>query len=125
MPRIGDCGRDRLGFQVGFDPTQLEAPTAVFTYAIVHASASAVKVGKSCGHPSARLAILQCGNPRPLQLLAWSLAIAEAHRRLRSWRLRGEWFMVTRPVLAYLDGHFDWLDLSLRASLRATAHAPL
>jgi hypothetical protein len=88
-------------------------------------AAAALKIGKSAGHPSARLADLQCGNPHTLQLLAWTLSLteAQAHRRLRSWHLRGEWFTVNRPVLAYLDCHFDWLDLGLRSSLRKATRA--
>jgi hypothetical protein len=82
-------------------------------------------LGKSLGHPSARLADLQCGNPRPLRLLGWTLSLTEtqAHRRLRSWHLRGEWFHLTRPLLAFLDVHCDWLDVRLRASLRALLRA--
>jgi hypothetical protein len=106
----------RRGFRKGFDPTALEAPGAVRTYAIT--DGTSIKIGKSEGHPVLRLGILQVGNPRELRLLAWTLGLSEAdaHRKLRSARIRGEWYKIS-PLVLRLVGRFDWLDGRLLARL--------
>jgi hypothetical protein len=100
------------GFRRDFDLLSLEQPGSVRVYAIT--DFTSIKIGKSVGHPVLRLGILQVGNPRELRLLAWTLGLSEAdaHRRLRSALVRGEWFRLTEPVLR-LVGQFDWLDARL------------
>jgi hypothetical protein len=57
-------------------------------------------------------------NPRELALVAWTLAVteAEAHRKLRSAKIRAEWFAICPPVLR-LVGRFDWLDAKVWGEL--------
>jgi hypothetical protein len=106
----------RRGFRRDFDPERLEAPGAVRTYAIT--DGTSIKIGKSEGHPVLRLGMLQVGNPRELQLLAWTLGLSEAdaHRQLRAAHQRGEWFRLC-PLVLRLVGAWDWLDVKLWAAL--------
>jgi hypothetical protein len=88
-------------------------------YAIIERSESkAVKLGKSAGHPSQRLAELQTGNPRPLVLLAYTRHLSEraVHLRWRALRENGEWFRLDRGLLSELRT-WDWLDELLHLTL--------
>jgi hypothetical protein len=89
-------------------------------YAIIEGvdGARAVKLGKSAGHPSQRLATLQTGNPRPLRLLAYTRHLSEraVHLRWRSLRASGEWFNLDRGLLSELKT-WDWLDELLHLTL--------
>jgi hypothetical protein len=104
------------GFRVACLERLQRAPT---TYVYAVSDSTAVKVGKSLGHPSVRLAELQVGNPRPLVLLAWTQHLTErqAHRLLWRHHLRGEWFK-PHPALLGALRLWDWLD---EAALAATA----
>jgi hypothetical protein len=106
----------RKGFRRGFDLERLEAPGVVFTYAI--ADKTALKIGKSAGHPITRLRELQVANPRRLQLVGWSVTVteAQAHRALRKAHIRGEWYALDALSLGYI-ARFDWLDVKLWSAL--------
>ncbi len=82
----------------------------------------ACKVGRTKGHPASRLASLSTGNPRRLQLLAWTTTLTErqAHSRLWSERVRGEWFKLSEKLLAEVSG-WDWLDTALHRTLTRAA----
>jgi hypothetical protein len=116
----------RRGFRKGFDPLRLEAPGATRTYAIT--DGTSIKIGKSACHPVLRLGMLQVGNPRELQLLAWTLGLseAEAHRQLRAAHERGEWYAVC-PLVLRLVGSWDWVDSRMWSALwraRRTVASP-
>src|SRR5262245_44306317 len=90
MPPIPPTYRHRRR-QGGYHPRVVEDPdvlNSTLLYAIT--DGLAVKVGKSDGHPVMRLRTLQTGNPRELQLLAYTAGVPESvmHRRLERWRLR-------------------------------------
>jgi hypothetical protein len=109
--------RNELGFRteiVSLD-SHLESSNS-FTYAIL--DGNAIKIGKSRWHPIQRLAVLQTGNPRKLELLAYSARLKErhVHRRLSRWSIRGEWFTLCREVLAYLDS-WCWCNVNLLSRL--------
>jgi hypothetical protein len=104
----------------GFHPRIVANPASLgltTVYAVY--DGTAIKIGKCRGHPKTRIETLQTGNPRPLHLLAWTTAITEreAHRRLRSSHLPGEWFSVTPALLVEIRG-WDWLAPDLAAQLR-------
>jgi hypothetical protein len=90
------------------------------TYAIW--DGCALKIGKCAGHPQVRLRELQTGNPRRLQLLAWTVELTErdAHRKLSSERLRAEWFAVSIKTLTEVAS-WTWLGEGLWHSLRRAA----
>jgi hypothetical protein len=77
-----------------------------------------VKLGKSCGHPSKRLAELQVGNPRKLLLIGYTFHLSERdlHLRFRHLRRAGEWFAVTAALLSEVRT-WDWVDVELLARL--------
>jgi hypothetical protein len=105
----------------GFSVRVLANPSTLnytCTYAIVDRTSNAVKVGRSAGHPSLRLAELQTGSCNHLYLLAYTSTIAEkeAHRRLRKHRRRGEWFDLCRQVLQFISD-WDFLDVGLYSVL--------
>jgi DNA-binding Xre family transcriptional regulator len=70
-------------------------------YAIGADGASSVKIGKTAGVVTRRLAALQIGHPMPLQVLA-SVSVEQdlgrieqaVHRFLDAERQRGEWFAI-------------------------------
>jgi hypothetical protein len=78
-------------------------------YAI--ADGECVKVGKTRYHPQQRLEELQTGNPRVLRLLAWTVTLTErqAHRKLRRWHVRGEWFAASPELLRELSS-WTWTN---------------
>jgi hypothetical protein len=80
-----------------------------YVYAV--SDGQAIKIGKSKHDPSSRMTELQNGNPRPLQLLAWTTALteAQAHSRLEGYHQRGEWFRLTRAVLDEIEG-WQWVN---------------
>lgn len=90
-----------------------EALNSVLTYAIWDGSL-AIKIGKTDRHPVCRLENLQTGNVQALRLLAYTHEPDEktAHKRLRKWRLRGEWFSPSAEVLEEIS-HWDWVDTGL------------
>jgi hypothetical protein len=58
-----------------------------------------------------------------LLLCGWDVRTTEAavHRRLGSYRLRGEWFTICQRVLAELSG-WDWLDPKVISALTRRLH---
>jgi hypothetical protein len=105
--------RNALGFHSRVDASW---SPRVLVYAIT--DLEAVKVGKTDGHPRARLATLQCGSSRRLFLLAYTATITEraVHRKLHAHRGVGEWFAL-EPVLREVLG-WDWLNVGLYGQLR-------
>lgn len=65
-----------------------------------------VKIGFTSGPVSARLRTLQCGNPRPLVVLAtWPGTAADEaalHARFGEDRARGEWFVRSAGIVALI-----------------------
>lgn len=80
-----------------------------------------IKVGKSRNHPMQRVASLSTGNPRELKLIAYSVVWTErqAHQRLRSWRIRSEWFRVYPEVLRFIET-WCFVDCQVLAEVRTT-----
>jgi hypothetical protein len=116
MPKI-DRPERQYGFRPGISAEQLECK--LLTYAVT--DGTAIKIGKSSGHPSERLHVLQTANSRELRLLAYTNgggANSEemVHRRLQRYRLRGEWFELCLEVLGALC-NWDWLDVDLHREL--------
>jgi hypothetical protein len=97
----------------GFHPRVWTTPDLLNAGEVVYAitDGSAIKVGKTRGHPAERLKDLQTGNPRLLRLVAYTthLTEAQAHRRLARCRLSREWFSLAAAVQAELRT-WDWLD---------------
>jgi hypothetical protein len=83
-----------------------------------------VKIGKTAGHPLARLKGLQCGSSRRLTLVAYSGGLAErrVHQKFCRWRTMGEWFKPAAAVLAELLT-WDWCDLDQVGALRRASAA--
>jgi hypothetical protein len=70
--------------------------------------------------PQLRLAALSTGNGRHLVLLAYTVTTteAQAHRRLRRWRVRGEWYRALVPeVLSEIES-WTWLSTTELQDLR-------
>lgn len=103
--------------RIAADPDRLNRGTLV--YAIT--DGQAVKLGKSDGDPRVRLASLQTGNARVLQLVAYTSGLTErqVHRRYHRSRGRGEWFAVSLSLVAELKT-WDYLDERVLADLRAS-----
>jgi hypothetical protein len=103
----------------GFSPRIVQAP-ALLEAAAVYAiwDGTAVKVGTCKGHPRQRMAELQVGNPRRLELVAYTVSLteAEAHKKLRKHRVRGEWHRLGRELLQEVS-QWDWLDEDLYRQL--------
>jgi hypothetical protein len=111
----------------GFHPRVLDAPHLLNAGELVYAVADGagfVKVGRTCGHPLARLHDLQCGNARPLVLLAYTSTLSEkqAHRRLSRWRVHGEWFAAAPGLLDEL-ATWDFLDEGALDAVRRASPA--
>jgi hypothetical protein len=74
-------------------------------YVYVITDGTAVKIGKSAGHPQNRLKGLQTGNPRLLRLIAWAYvpdrkaAEVEMHVKFQSKNVLGEWFEYDEAIL--------------------------
>jgi Meiotically up-regulated gene 113 len=83
-----------------------------------------LKIGKSSNHPRLRMASLATGNPRTLELLAYSSITTESvvHRKLRKHRVRGEWFLPEGEVLA-LVSNWCWVDSVLLEQLKWSLEA--
>ncbi len=85
---------------------RLAAGAATRVYAICEEGGDAWKFGIA-GDPVERLASLQVGNPRALQLYAHAPGTRELeraiHYRLRRDRLAGEWFRGSPRVLAVAE----------------------
>ncbi len=96
-------------------PEHLEA-CSEFVYAIW--DGSAIKIGRSAGHPKLRLDALQTGNPRNLQLLAYTAAVTErrVHQILSRHRLRGEWFSPSKIVLGFIST-WCWVNCRVLSTL--------
>ena len=67
-----------------------------------------VKIGYTAQSPQKRLAALQTGNPKPLELLAfkpeWGMdKEKELHHQFDSLRATGEWFDAEDDLLAFID----------------------
>lgn len=88
-----------------FDAEARSAPMSLY---FIRATTGEIKIGVAYD-PRARLATLQCGNPRPLTLtLAVELADAprverELHALLHEYRLTGEWFEPSEAVLDVIE----------------------
>lgn len=67
-----------------------------------------IKIGFTSRHVSARLAVLQVGNPHPLELLRSVPGNREderkLHARFASARVTGEWFQPSPELLAFIEG---------------------
>jgi hypothetical protein len=115
MPPVDVVRHHGFAARVVADPGRLNA--AELVYAI--GDGFCVKVGRSAGHPMARLRDLQTGNPRRLTLVAYTSTLTErqAHRRLARWRVAGEWFRPAPQLLAELAS-WDWVDVAALAALR-------
>jgi hypothetical protein len=67
-----------------------------------------IKIGKTTGNPSARLATLACGSTEEFQLLgviqdAPETLEKELHRRFSAHRQKGEWFRPDPELLRFID----------------------
>jgi hypothetical protein len=116
VPKIDNPIRQH-GFRPGISAEQLDV--ALCTYAL--SDGTAIKIGKSAGHPRERLQVLQTGSSRELRLLACtagsgSNSEARVHDRLARYRLRGESFELCLEVLAALSD-WDWLEEALHREL--------
>lgn len=64
-----------------------------------------IKIGKTNGHPWARLAELQTGNPYKLELVAYISAPDQIEEQLHAYfdeyRMEGEWFQPVPEVLEF------------------------
>jgi hypothetical protein len=120
--RTGRPARNALGFA-----TRVQADPSILNGQAVYAiwDTTALKIGTCRGPPQERLLELATGNPRPLALLAYHMGLteAEAHRKLRKHRQRGEWFALAPSVLDEVAG-WDWLDQTLFTELRRTTEEP-
>lgn len=114
------------GFLSNLDSEQflikLESDTSIYTYAVAEVVTQTIKIGKTIGHPLLRMRDLQVGCPLVLSLLAWTIHISEkeAHRYLKSYKLRGEWFVVSNYVLDYINT-WEWVAINLYQGLREHA----
>ncbi len=117
-PRKG-TGTPGVRSAAGLHPRAQERPdklNAKLVYALW--DQSALKVGCTDKNPQQRLQELQTGNPRKLQLLAYTSHVTEAmaHAALGSCHLRGEWFCAVGDSLRYVNT-WDWVDKKLMAQL--------
>lgn len=78
---------------------RIEPGTDQFVYVIVCVAIPAFKIGLAWD-PQRRLQQLQVGSPLELELLRYSRGDKalelRLHRALEPWRIRGEWFDLTR-----------------------------
>lgn len=69
-----------------------------------------VKIGVA-KNPRERIATLQCGNPRPLEIVGvwrgYHFEERQLHERFEHLRLAGEWFEPTDELLAYIAAISD------------------
>lgn len=65
-----------------------------------------IKIGKTTGHPDARVAELRTGCPFPIEVIGFIPGGLEderaLHRRFQAIRAHGEWFHATTELLAYI-----------------------
>lgn len=75
-------------------------------YCIAAPFARAIKIGWSIA-PLDRLVSLQAGSPIRLKLLAYAKGTFDSeqsiHRRMRRYRIRGEWFAVTEETKLFVE----------------------
>jgi hypothetical protein len=90
----------------------------MYVYFIQSTEGGPIKIGKS-DHPSRRLAGLQNGHPQELVIRAVALGghAAETllHQHFERSRLRGEWFMPTKELMAIVDKLPSWSDVKAGA----------
>lgn len=98
--------RRLLLFITGSDPRPLERTTNIYFIR----GGDLVKIG-SAVDVQARLKALQTGSPVRLELIGALSAFAgeeyEFHAELAKFRVHGEWFKATEPVLGYIDHLLD------------------
>jgi len=95
-----------------------------YVYFIADGEDGPIKIGYTKANPNLRLAQLQTGNPRKLELLfvmdgdrQWERSL---HDNLADYRLAGEWFTRSQKVVDVLEGFrsiyqiVDGLDGSVR-----------
>lgn len=74
-------------------------------YFIRDAERPEVKIGYSYS-PTTRMKALQCGHPRPLQLLGtiygYRAEEAALHRKFKQYRLHGEWFQLSDEIVRFI-----------------------
>lgn len=82
-----------------------------FVYFIRAVDSGRVKIGFTIGNPWDRLDALQTGNHEPLRLHASIQGSPKKeralHERFHHIRERGEWFVPTPELVAYMDGVRD------------------
>lgn len=87
------------------------------TYAIT--DKTAIKIGKTRGLISIRMADLQVGNPSTLRLLAYTKYSSEKvwHKRLELWHRRGEWYNIVQELLTTIVQEWEYIDEGVMNSL--------
>lgn len=67
-----------------------------------------IKIGKTTGDPSSRVAQLQTGCPFPIEVLATMPGgrgrEAKLHKKFAALRAHGEWFHASPVLMAFIDG---------------------
>jgi hypothetical protein len=85
----------------------MEKPTS-WVYFIQEGADGPIKIGYTGGNPRGRMAALQTGNAKPLNLLAWSPGTQDdekaLHERFALLRMVGEWFRAEEPLLSFVCG---------------------
>lgn len=103
------------GFSRAAQLRLLSRAPVTLVYAI--SDGSAIKIGKTDGHPIQRLRSLQTGNPRPLRLLAYTQGQERLlHTYFSQEAIHGEWF---KPSLRLLQevAKWDWVNEGLLQEL--------
>ncbi len=101
-------GRDKWNLSIQSQNTQPSITRNQFSPSIIHSAAGNreyvyflragefVKIGKTSGNPSSRIAILQTGCPFKIDLVAWEFGgldrEKELHQRFCGLKAHGEWF---------------------------------
>ena len=77
----------------------------MIVYFIGEKGSNIVKIGKTLGRPTKRMAAIQGSNAHELQLLAVSKAKPEKHYHdmFAKKRIRGEWYSITEDELAAME----------------------
>lgn len=67
-----------------------------------------IKIGKTTGDPTSRVAQLQTGCPFPIEVLATMRGgrgrEAKLHKKFAALRAHGEWFHASPVLMAFIDG---------------------
>lgn len=93
-----------------------------FTYFAQGVDGGPIKIGRTLGNPSVRVAELQTGSPVPLRLVGILSGVrheAAFHARFAGERLHGEWFMPSQVLLdAIADAMEQQRDVPVVAEFR-------